>query len=613
MSHNNIETRIKRVQKQLDESYDLLKHHKERNVSSTAGEPLRNISSTVGEPSNIPQSPVADTITNVCYTGVVGETFVDDVFDQIKNCIIELDEEAGPDLVFDKNLKWHRPTRNILKDIPLGKHYRVYKPTKITKGFAEPPHGPKTKEYIGPPAARFELDPKPENPFIEIRMVSEPRGLEKRNTLIFSRAILPDTPAIGGDRPEYQTVYSFGLKFSNTPFKSNNDPANVNDPAAKAIAQAEELAAARASAAQENAKAVAAANAARLAAPASGNNSSSKKNGNNSAAAAGVVAAPVSGNSGAGASGNNSSSKKNGNKSAAAGNASVLAAPEAAPEAAALEAEPEAEAAPSGNNSSSKKNGNNSAAAAAAPVSGNSGAGVEAAPASGNNPSSKKNGNNSAAAAGVVAAPEAGVEAAPASGNNSSSKKNGNNSAAAGVGVVAAPEAAPSGNNSAASSASAPSISDSAGSNSPGGFAPAPAAGPINRRAQQNRWIRFAEGRQTQANINASPGYVKSQAAKINSNVAAAAAAKQAQNNLFAARSKSAAKAHTPMAFAQESRAPGINRVANSMRRNAERIRAARGKPQATGWWAPSKGRGGTRKLRRANRTRKVKQLRRRQ
>jgi hypothetical protein len=369
-------------------------------------------------------------------------------------------------------------------------------------------------------------------------MVSEPRGLEKRNTLIFSRAILPDTPAIGGDRPEYQTVYSFGLKFSNTPFKSNNDPANVNDPAAKAIAQAEELAAARASAAQENAKAVAAANAARLAAPASGNNSSSKKNGNNSAAAAGVVAAPVSGNSGAG---------------------------------------------------------------------------VEAAPASGNNPSSKKNGNNSAAAAGVVAAPEAGVEAAPASGNNSSSKKNGNNSAAAGVGVVAAPEAAPSGNNSAASSASAPSISDSAGSNSPGGFAPAPAAGPINRRAQQNRWIRFAEGRQTQANINASPGYVKSQAAKINSNVAAAAAAKQAQNNLFAARSKSAAKAHTPMAFAQESRAPGINRVANSMRRNAERIRAARGKPQATGWWAPSKGRGGTRKLRRANRTRKVKQLRRRQ
>jgi len=67
------------------------------------------------------------------------------------------------------------------------------------------------------------------------------------------------------------------------------------------------------------------------------------------------------------------------------------------------------------------------------------------------------------------------------------------------------------------------------------------------------------------------------------------------------------------MAFAKESGAPGINRVANSMRRNAERIRAARGKPQATGWWAPSKGRGGTRKLRRANKTRKIKQSKRRQ
>jgi len=485
MSHNNIESRIKRVQKQLNESYDLLKHHKERNVSST-----------VGEPSNIPESPVANTVTNVCSTGVVGATFVDDVFDQIKNCIIELDEEAGPDLVFDINGKWHRPTRNILKDIPLGKHYRVYKPTKITEGFAEPPHGPKTKEFRGPPAARFELDPKPENPFIEIRMVSEPRGQDKKNTLIFSRAILPDTPAIGGERGFYQTVYSFGIKFSDTPFDSepNSDPIKHNDPGAKAIAQAEELAAARAAAAEANAKAVAQANAARLAAPASGNNSSSKKNGNTS-----VVAAPASGNN-----------------SAAAGNASVVAV------------------------------------------------------------------------------------AAPASGNNSSAANSlpANSPPALSISSTAS-------NNSASSSP--------ADTNSPGGFPPAPASGPINRRAQQNRWIRFAEGTQTQANLNASPGYVKSQAAKINSNVAAAAAAQKVQNNLFAARSASAAKASKPMAFAKESGAPGINRVANSMRRNAERIRAARGKPQATGWWAPSKGRGGTRKLRRANKTRKIKQSKRRQ
>lgn len=531
MSHNNIETRIKRIQKQLDESYDILKHHKETNVSST-----------VGEPSNVAESPLANanananTITNICYTGVATETFVDDVFDKIKNCIIELDEEAGPDLVFDKNLKWHRPTRNILKDTAVGTHYRLYKPTKITKGYAEPEHGPKPpKGYRPPPAARFELDPKPEDPFIEIRMVSEPRGKDNKNTLIFSRAILPNTPAIGGDRTEYQTVYSFGLKLSKTEFEAEpgNDPTKPNDPGAKAIANASTLAAERAAAAEEHAREVAAANAARLkgansnvagpvsSAAASGNSSAAKA-GNNSSVAAAATAA----------SGNNSSATASGNSSAAK----------------------------SGNNSSVVAAGNNSSVAAAA--------------ASGNSSAAVASGNSSAAK----------------SGNNSSTVASRNNSSAAAVGNNYSAAAA-SGNSSSAAVASTP----------------------INRRAQQNRWIRFAEGTQTQANINASPGYVKSQATKINADVAAAAAAKKVQNNLFAARSASAAKAHTPMAFAKESKAPGINRVANSMRRNAERIRAARGQPQATGWWAPSKGRGGTRKLRRANRTRKVKQLRRRQ
>ena len=141
-----------------------------------------------------------------------------------------------------------------------------------------------------------------------------------------------------------------------------------------------------------------------------------------------------------------------------------------------------------------------------------------------------------------------------------------------------------------------------------------------------NRWARLADGKGTAENIavrnaNKVPtaetekgtGFVKSRVAAINSNVAKAAATRKASNNLMAAR-KAALGQPKVMAFGREAKAPGVNRVANSMRRNAERIRKARELNQAKGWWAPGKPRGGaTRKLKRGKKTRKVKQLRRRQ
>ena len=113
MSHQNIESQIKRIQITLDESYDLLKGR-----ASGAS----NASSTVGEPGELNESPVADNLNdgtgavNVCHTGPVTATFVDDVFQNVKDCIIQLDEEAGANLEFDFNDKYHRPTRNILKN-----------------------------------------------------------------------------------------------------------------------------------------------------------------------------------------------------------------------------------------------------------------------------------------------------------------------------------------------------------------------------------------------------------------------------------------------------------------------------------------------------------------
>jgi hypothetical protein len=63
-------------------------------------------------------------------------------------------------------------------------------------------------------------------------MISEPRGQrgEEKNTLTFSKVILPNTPAWGGRKEEQQTVYSFILKFSEKPFSiGENNPTKHNN------------------------------------------------------------------------------------------------------------------------------------------------------------------------------------------------------------------------------------------------------------------------------------------------------------------------------------------------------------------------------------------------
>lgn len=162
--------------------------------------------------------------SNVCSVGQVDAEFVDSVFDQIKNCIIALDKEAGSDLVFEKGSKNHKPTRNILKNAPIGNYYKLYKPTKT-----------ETTNYV----TRHTLEPLPESPFVEVIMKSEPRGPKGQevNTLISSEAILPtDAPAWTAAGGANGTVfYSFGLKFSNEPFEeaASNNPAPHNNASLK--------------------------------------------------------------------------------------------------------------------------------------------------------------------------------------------------------------------------------------------------------------------------------------------------------------------------------------------------------------------------------------------
>lgn len=162
--------------------------------------------------------------SNVCSVGQVDAEFIDSVFDQIKNCIIALDKEAGSDLVFEKGSKNHKPTRNILKNAPIGNYYKLYKPTKT-----------ETTNYV----TRHTLEPLPESPFVEVIMKSEPRGPKGQevNTLISSEAILPtDAPAWTAAGGANGTVfYSFGLKFSNEPFEeaASNNPEPHNNASLK--------------------------------------------------------------------------------------------------------------------------------------------------------------------------------------------------------------------------------------------------------------------------------------------------------------------------------------------------------------------------------------------
>ena len=617
MSHQNIESQIKRIQVTLDESYDLLKGR----LSGAS-----NASSTVGEPGELNESPVADNLnegtgaSNICHTGPVTATFVDDVFQHVKDCIIQLDEEAGANLVFDFNDKAHRPTRNILKNTPVGKYYMIYKPTKLVNKVAGADlsaPGPKPSKYASssPPVAVWEMEEKPPAPFVEVRFASEERGPEgdKKNKIVYSKTILPDTPAWGGRREEYQTVYVFGIKVSDAPFskKANgNNPKELNDPDSAALAKAAEAERQRAAEAEANSAAVAAANAASkkeannaavAAKKAANNAAAAEARAANNAAAAEANAAKKAANNAAAAEANAAAKKAANNAAVAEANA---VAKRAANNAAAAEAEAAAAAKKAANNAAAseaeavaKKAANN--AAAAAKKAANNAAASEAEAAA------QKAANNAAAAA-QKAANNAAAAAKKAANNaaeaNAVAKKAANNAAAA-----AAQKAA----NNAAAAAKVPETG----------------------RQKMNRWTRLADGKGTPENMairNANKlkygeqgtsqgasqgtGFVKTRAGEINSNVAKAAATRKASNNLMAAR-KAALGQPKVQAFGRESKAPGTNRVANSMRRNAERIRKARELNQAKGWWAPGKSRGGkvTRKLKRSNRTRKVKQLRRRQ
>jgi hypothetical protein len=247
------------------------------------------------------------------------------------------------------------------------------------------------------------------------------------------------------------------------------------------------------------------------------------------------------------------------------------------------------------NVSASRNNAANAVAAAAAVAAANTGV--------------SKNGAANAAAVAAAA-----VAAANAAANTGVSKNGAVNGAAAvaapkngavnGAAAVAAPK------NGAVNAAANSGVSKNGAVNAP---APAPAA-PLNEAAlrrqavvnQQNRWIRLAENRGTEENIrarnealkrnqaanltrkksaNAQKGFVKSRVNQINATLKN----QEARNALNAARRASASKSQ-PIPFLRESSASGANRVANSMRRNAARIRTARALPQATGWWGKKGG-----------------------
>jgi len=103
--------------------------------------------------------------THLCSNGIVEEGFIDTLKSKMKSCIKQLDKDAKSDLDFDMDASEFAPTRKILENIPKGKNYKLYRPSKIMSVdnnlLSRNNSAPNKKSWV--------LDPLPEEPFIKIK------------------------------------------------------------------------------------------------------------------------------------------------------------------------------------------------------------------------------------------------------------------------------------------------------------------------------------------------------------------------------------------------------------------------------------------------------------
>jgi hypothetical protein len=191
---------------------------------------------------NIPFVPPEPKPANFCSEGVVSETFINDLFENIRICAKSSDKDlASYNIVFERDGEIHKPLVDFLTSLTtnpayVGKKYTLLRPTKKTNGVwnlvdGKPGQSKQSKlrtQFLGD---IFMLDPVPTQQYIELRFVVA-KGDAGQYFITWSKYINPGPKRNskkggatrkkhGGAAQKSQSAFIFGLVIESDPVPIN--------------------------------------------------------------------------------------------------------------------------------------------------------------------------------------------------------------------------------------------------------------------------------------------------------------------------------------------------------------------------------------------------------
>jgi hypothetical protein len=181
---------------------------------------------------NIPFVPPEPKPANFCSEGVVSETLINDLFENIKSCAKSSDKDLSSyTIVFEKEDGAHKTLVDFLTSLTtnpdyVGKKYTLLRPTKKTNGVwnlvdGKPGQSKQSKQRTQFLGDIFMLDPVPTQQYIELRFVVA-KGDAGQYFITWSKYINPGPKRnskkggatrkkLGGAAQKSQSAFIFGL------------------------------------------------------------------------------------------------------------------------------------------------------------------------------------------------------------------------------------------------------------------------------------------------------------------------------------------------------------------------------------------------------------------
>jgi len=210
---------------------------------------------------NIPFVPPEPKPLNLCSEGVISETLVNDLFENIKSCVKSSDKDLSAfNIILEKDGDIHKPLIDYLTSLTtnpayVGKKYSLFRPTKKTNGVwdlttkpAVSKKGKQRTQFLGD---IFVLNPVPTEQYIELRFVVA-KGDAGQYFITWSKHTNPGPKGnakkggatrkkVGGAPQKSQSAFIFALVIesgTNAPEGSAGAPPNAAAaPAAPVVAE----------------------------------------------------------------------------------------------------------------------------------------------------------------------------------------------------------------------------------------------------------------------------------------------------------------------------------------------------------------------------------------